>query len=44
MGVELTTPHHKDKFVTKSYTKHRAWMDSLKKLTKLRNMDIRIGT
>jgi hypothetical protein len=40
LGVGITTPHHKNPFVTKCDTGLRAWTDSLE-LRKQRKMDLR---
>jgi hypothetical protein len=42
--VGLTTPHLKNKLLTKCYIDPWAWMDLLTKQHKLRNMDMRFGT
>jgi hypothetical protein len=43
-GVELTTPHRKNKLVTKIRKKPRAWTDSLDKPPKREKMDMRFGS
>jgi hypothetical protein len=42
--VELTTPHFKNKLVTKILKRPRTWMDSLDKRPKRKKMDMRFGT
>jgi hypothetical protein len=42
--VGLTTPHRKNKLVTKIYTKPRTWLDSLDDRPKRRNVAMRFGT
>jgi hypothetical protein len=42
--MELTTPHSKNKLVTKVLKKPRTWTDSLDKRPKRRKMDMGFGT
>jgi hypothetical protein len=43
LDMRLTTPHRKNKLVTK-FKEPGAWTDSLEKQPKRRNMDMRFGT
>jgi hypothetical protein len=42
--VGLTTPHYKNKLVTKDHKKPRTWTDYLDKRSKRKKMDKRFGT
>jgi hypothetical protein len=44
LGVGLTTPHRKNKLVTKTLKKPRTWTDSLDKRPRRKKMDMRFGT
>jgi hypothetical protein len=44
LGVGLTTPHVKNKFLTKRINEPRTWTDFLDKRSRQRNMDMRFGT
>jgi hypothetical protein len=44
LGVGLTTPHHKNKLVTKCHKRHQTWTYSLEKQHKLKEMDMTFGT
>jgi exonuclease III len=44
LGVGLTTPHLKNKFVKKRINNPRIWTDFLDKGPRQRNMDMRFGT
>jgi hypothetical protein len=41
LGVGLTTPHHKNRLVTKILKKPQTWTDSLDKRPKQKKMDLR---
>jgi hypothetical protein len=43
-GLELTTPHLKNKLVTKDHKKPRTWTVSLDKRPRGKKMDMRFGT
>jgi hypothetical protein len=44
LGVGLTTPHLRNKLVTKCHKGPQSWADSLDKRTELRKIDVRFGT